>query len=62
MSEEKLISQGFTKEKIESQLYLNLRYEGTGFALMCTPCQYSPSDSVTYIEGVGDFHKSFIDK
>ena len=33
-SRKKLIEQGFTDEKIDYELYLNLRYDKTDFAIM----------------------------
>ena len=57
---EKLCSQGFTKDRIQTECFLHLRYEGTDCALMCTSKPQGKS-------GVpcpkhGDFEASFLER
>ncbi|CAL1530679.1 unnamed protein product [Lymnaea stagnalis] len=53
---EELEKQGFTREQIETQPFLHLRYEGTDCALMCSN-QFPAKDGTSTH---GDFYTAFI--
>lgn len=58
-SRKKLIDQGFTDDKIDYELYLNLRYTGTDFAIMTKP--YVTNKSAPYCLQC-NFEKAFVDR
>ncbi|XP_058790910.1 5-oxoprolinase [Phymastichus coffea] len=56
---QKLLAQGFSKDIVETECYLHLRYEGTDCALMCTPI---PKKSQSICTRHGDFAASFLNR
>lgn len=58
-SRKKLLDQGFTDEQIDYELYLNMRYDKTDFAIMVKP--YVTSKSAPYC-AQSNFEKAFIDR
>lgn len=56
---QKLLGQGISKDRIDTECYLHLRYEGTDCALMCTS---SPKKSGSICTRHGDFTASFLNR
>ena len=59
LSRKRLIDQGFTDKQIEYELYLNLRYDKTDFAIMVKP--YATAWSAPYCSQC-NFEKAFVDR
>jgi 5-oxoprolinase (ATP-hydrolysing) len=57
---DKLLLHGFSKDAIYTECFLNLRYEGTDCALMCTPI-YQKKSAVICMKH-GDFLSAFLDR
>lgn len=56
----KLLVQGFPEDRIHTECFLHLRYEGTDCALMCTPS--FPRDSNVQCMRHGDFANPFLER
>ncbi|XP_031780579.1 5-oxoprolinase [Nasonia vitripennis] len=54
----KLASQGFSEDRIETECFLHLRYEGTDCSLMCTPSLEKSLPGPRH----GDFATSFVQR
>lgn len=54
----KLVYQGFSENRIVTECFLHLRYEGTDCALMCTPSYQTNLPGPKH----GDFASSFVER
>ncbi|OON22499.1 hydantoinase/oxoprolinase, partial [Opisthorchis viverrini] len=58
---DRLVSEGFDKSRIDTEVFLHMRYEGTDGALMCQANQVN-NHSEKAVPSYGDFEASFVER